>query len=108
MVGRKPNTVQTMNDDELRGHVLAILGMTNASGDDQDAAMRGVRSIARKRFTSSALPCLPKALAKDVHEMRDAGASAEIIADFVVHVVPDSDARIRILMQEVAAEVGTM
>ena len=108
MLGRKPKTTTMMGDEELRAHVLTLLGMTDASKDAQDTIMHHVRSIARKRFTRFAVPTLPKALAKDVQEMRGAGVSAEIVTDFVVHMVPDSDARICALMQEVAMELGAM
>jgi hypothetical protein len=108
MLGRKPRAAKTMSDDELRSHVLAVLEMTNASTDGQDAAVRRVRSIARKRFATSALRSLPRALARDVQEMRDAGASEDSVTDFVVRMMPDSDAQIRVLMQKVAAEASSM
>jgi hypothetical protein len=107
MIGRKPKTTETMSDEELRAHVLALLGMTDSSKDAQDTVMHHVRSIARKRFTRFAVPALPKAVAKDVQKMRAEGVSPEIVTDFVVHMVPDSDARIHALMQEVATELGT-
>ena len=73
MIGRKSKAVKIVSDDELRLHLLIILGMTSATKDEQDVVMRHVRSIARKRFTRYAIPNLPKALARDVQEMRNAG-----------------------------------
>lgn len=107
MFGRKPKAMEVMDEDELRAHLLAILGMTDATRAQQEIVLSSVRSIARKRFTRFSLPTLPKTVAKDVQEMRNAGVSAEIITDFVVQMVPDSTARLQALMQEAAAEIGS-
>jgi hypothetical protein len=106
MAGKKPKALAVMSEDELRRHVLDILGMLDASKDDQDSVMRRVRSIACKRFFSFALPNLPSALARDVEELKEAGASKEIIIAFVVHKAPDTEMAIRVLMQEVASEAS--
>lgn len=108
MIGRKPKTTDIMDNDELRRHMLTITRMTDASKAQQDVIMHRLRSIARKRFIRSAIPNLPKTLARDVQQMRGAGVSADTITDFVVQMVPDAEARIQFLMKEAATEIATM
>ena len=100
--------MNTMSDDDLQVHVLAILGMTDATKDTQDEAILHVRSIARKRLASYTFPTLPKAQAKEIQAIPDGPASAEMMTDLIVRMVPDSDARIRALMLEVAEEAGSI
>ena len=108
MIGRKPKANDIMDNDELRRQMLTIARMTDASKAQQDVAIQRLRSIARKRFIRSAIPNLPKTLARDVQQMRDAGVSAETITDFVVQMVPDAEARIQFLMKRLPKEIATI
>jgi hypothetical protein len=95
-----------MDDDQLRASVLATLGMTDATKEQQDEALYRVESIAQKRLALAIPEMLTDEQMEQVDAMNAAGKGQAEIMGWVQGQLPEYDEMIRAIIEDVADEVA--
>lgn len=94
------------DDEQLKQRVLTVLGMTDASQEEQDATLYYLEDIANKRFALALPEILNVEQLHEIDAMREQGKTGEEIAGWIQDQLPQYEQLIRAMIEDVADEVA--
>ena len=95
-----------MFDEKLREEVVKILGMEEASEEEQDVALSYIENIANKRFARAIPEMLSEEQLQHVGAMQDADEGDEKIVDWIKEQIPQHQELLDAVILDVAEEIA--
>ena len=95
-----------MFDEKLRDEVVRILGMKEATDEEQEVALSYIENIANKRFARAVPDMLEDEQLKVIESMQQDGKSEENIVAWIKEQIPQHQEMLDAVILDVADEIA--